>query len=84
MMASPQDPGDDVSVFGLQIYSSVVCFWICPNWFGFWQIFELLKQKVDPKATEERERVVNERLQGQYEKAQKRLAEVVSFVSSCE
>lgn len=37
---------------------------------------------MDPKAKEERERAVNEKLQAQYEKGQKRLAEVVSF-NSC-
>ncbi|KAI9778883.1 MAG: hypothetical protein M1839_007846 [Geoglossum umbratile] len=45
-------------------------------------IFELLKRKVDPKAKEEREQVMNERLQAQYEKAQRRLAEVIDFNST--
>jgi hypothetical protein len=34
---------------------------------------------VDPQVKEERERAVNQRLQAQQEKAQRRLAEVVSF-----
>ncbi|KAH0563148.1 hypothetical protein GP486_002286 [Trichoglossum hirsutum] len=45
-------------------------------------VFELLKQDVNPKAKEERERAVNERLQAQYEKAQKRLAEVIDSNST--
>ena len=42
------------------------------------QVFESLKKHVDPRVQEERERAVNERVRLQYEKAQARLAELVS------
>ncbi len=41
-------------------------------------------KEVDPKVAEEREQAVNERVRAQYEKAQQRLAELVSFpIHSC-
>lgn len=43
------------------------------------QIFENLRKQVDPKIREEREKALNERVHAQYEKAQKRLSELVSF-----
>ncbi|KAI9775173.1 MAG: hypothetical protein M1835_005916 [Candelina submexicana] len=45
-------------------------------------VFENLKKRVDPKVQDERERVANERLHGQYEKAQKRLAELIDTNST--
>jgi hypothetical protein len=50
------------------------------------QVFESLSKKLDPKAQEEREKEVYERVKSQYAKAQQRLAELVrlerfSFVS---
>ncbi|KAH0536205.1 hypothetical protein FGG08_006913 [Glutinoglossum americanum] len=45
-------------------------------------VFELLRQNVNPQVKEERERVVNQRLQAQQEKAQKRLAEVIDSNST--
>ncbi|KAI9833193.1 MAG: hypothetical protein M1819_003816 [Sarea resinae] len=45
-------------------------------------VFEQLKKPVDPKLQEERERAMNERMQSQYEKAQKRLAELIDVNST--
>ncbi|KAL9117048.1 MAG: hypothetical protein Q9187_006418, partial [Circinaria calcarea] len=40
-------------------------------------IFENLQKRVDPKLQEEKSRAIHERQRGQYEKAQKRLAELI-------
>lgn len=41
------------------------------------QVFEQLKKPVDPKVIEQRERELNERAQSQYERAQRRQADIV-------
>ena len=41
------------------------------------QVFEQLKKPVDPKVIEQRERELNERAQSQYDRAQRRQAEIV-------
>ena len=46
------------------------------------QVFDNLQRTMDPKTLEERAREVNERVHAQHEKAQRRLAELVSFVLS--
>ncbi|KAH8808578.1 hypothetical protein F5884DRAFT_376568 [Xylogone sp. PMI_703] len=42
-------------------------------------VFEALRSQVDPKIEAERQRFVEERVNAQYEKAQRRLAELVLF-----
>jgi len=42
------------------------------------QVFEQLKKPVDPKVIEQRERELNERAQSQYDRAQRRQADIVS------
>jgi len=41
------------------------------------QVFEQLKKPTDPKVIEQRERELNERAQSQYDRAQRRQAEIV-------
>ena len=43
------------------------------------QVFDRLKTAVDPEVASEREKAVKERVRAQYERAQKRLAELVPF-----
>jgi len=43
------------------------------------QVFDRLKTAVDPKVVSEREKAVKGRVRAQYERAQKRLAELVPF-----
>jgi hypothetical protein len=79
-MASPVDSEDDVSFSFSFFHHDTIC---GPNWSNSnWQVFESLTKKIDPQVEEERERAVRERVQAQVEKAQQRLAELVSTISN--
>ena len=76
-MADPLNSGDDVSVTVRLSNSSKFMLNCCHL-----QIFDRLKKGVDPKLQEEKTRLANERELAQFEKAQRRLGELVFSISS--
>ncbi len=71
-MADPLDSGDDVSATVMLIAETCSDTDLLSS-----QIFDRLKKGVDPKLQEEKTKRANERQLAQFEKAQRRLGELV-------
>lgn len=53
---------------------------IMPNF--YWQVLERLKRSAEPEVVSEQEKAIEARVRAQYERAQRRLSELVCWTSA--